>query len=1141
MRLFLCVAMVTAITLLTRAASWSTPAAPACELSDEEVYYLYLPSENKFLSFVGNNAVMSNDGSAITFHAQSNGEWRMQMDHAGFIYADFDKVGTDGESDEPNSLWYFEKQQNSTWVFRPSKNDADFGWNSYPNQWAGIQAAGNKGLVAVTNSAAANYQWLIVAEKDYPLFNSRVILSRRMSEAQSYGADFSNALSVYNSASSNKAAIDAAIAKLENDIFPNRMEHATDDNPVDVTFRYLKNPDFTEGWQDGGKTIPGWTSVPDNSFCLGSWDAEVGYADHKCISMWTAGAFSDRTLSQKLTEIPSGYYKFTMHTLNARHTGEDGDPETGNSIFAKSGTAYEENHMITWGWELYPVSLTIEVRNGELEIGAKYENTNVGHFFLDDVQLLYLGKVTPSAKLNKLSADAQNIIDAEGINQTYSDNLQAFISRWRTLSDQATASDTELEQMANSMADAIDEAKKNLSLYKQFAAKMNEASALLASSNESTDEIDELSDNILMNELGDVLSTRSLTNDELEKTIETLSSTLNTANNSLIAEGSDVSYLLKNSKFDKSGGWKILVGEANFDTKNQLVEKWWGDFQIEQVLENIPNGTYRLEVQGFHWHCWDWSQGEQWWKNGQDLVSAEVYLNNDAVKVQNLYGVGPTDIKQGYNATSLGYYVPNDANSAHAFFEKGLFENVVETKVTDHTLKVGISMIEMAFWSAFTNARLTFVEKGSNEEKPEDEPAGTCNRTAAEIAACMGIGWNLGNTLEGGGSDNVFTNKGGLSAETAWQDTKTTQEVIDFVKSQGFKSVRIPCAWVMGHISDPATYKIDEKWMARVKEIVDYCIKDDLYVVLNDHWDGGWLENNIKENDPAKKAKNKEVLAAIWTQIANEFRNYDDHLLFAGLNEPNAEDQAATNNLIEYEQVFIDAVRATGGNNEKRVLVVQGPSTNILHTCNYFKMPSDPTASNRLMVEVHYYSPWQFWGMEKDESWGRVFYYWGKDNHVAGSKHNPDWDCEEADMERQLKQMYDKFVKKGVPVLIGELGANWRDISGLAGESQEKHDASIKLYYKLVCKLALELGMVPMPWDTNYRSPSMTILNRKDLTVYNSIIMDAITEANATDIKSIESAAPAAAGKAYDLQGRSINPDMMQHGVYIMNGKKYVK
>ena len=420
------------------------------------------------------------------------------------------------------------------------------------------------------------------------------------------------------------------------------------------------------------------------------------------------------------------------------------------------------------------------------------------------------------------------------------------------------------------------------------------------------------------------------------------------------------------------------------------------------------------------------------------------------------------------------------------------------------------------------------------------------DQTAAQIADKMGIGWNLGNTLEAGNNANNFTNKGGLGAETSWQDTKTTQAIVDYVKSLGFGNIRIPCAWVMGHISNPTTYEIDQAWMKRVKEVVDYCIKAGLYTVINQHWDGGWLENHIKDTGSVTLKKNKDILNAIWTQIATEFRDYDEHLLFAGLNEPNFDENGNTAqqiaNLVEYEQTFIDAVRATGGNNEKRVLIIQGPSTNIDHTCKFLtldKLPKDPTP-DKLMLEVHYYSPWQFWGMEKDESWGKVFYYWGEGNHQPGSQHNATWG-EESYMREELLMMKTHFADKGYPVYIGEFGANWRTITG-NNESQAKHDASIKQHYRMLCQTALEMGIVPVMWDTNYRSrPSMTIVNRKDRNIFNQLMMDGILDAVTAGVSTPSTLLQNVSSHAYTLQGTAVDPTQLTHGLYIMNGHKYLK
>lgn len=427
------------------------------------------------------------------------------------------------------------------------------------------------------------------------------------------------------------------------------------------------------------------------------------------------------------------------------------------------------------------------------------------------------------------------------------------------------------------------------------------------------------------------------------------------------------------------------------------------------------------------------------------------------------------------------------------------------------------------------------------------------DRSAMDVVNDMSPGWNLGNTFEAttswtGGA--LWNNKGGLGAETGWQDTKTSQAVIDFVKSLGFKSIRIPCAWAYGHISDASNYTIDAAWMARVKEVVDYCINDGLYVVLNDHWDGGWLEEKMKDSNAANIAQNKGILKLLWTQIANAFKDYDEHLLFAGLNEPGADNQASTNNLIQYNQTFVDAVRATGGNNAKRVLVVQGPSTNIDHTCNFMngKMPND-IVPGKLAIEVHYYNPWQFWGMENDESWGKVFYYWGNGNHHSGSTHNATWG-EEKDMKDQLQKMKTYFVDKGYPVVIGEFGANWRDISKLSNESQEKHNASIKAHYKELHRLCKEMGgMVPMTWDINSRSQNgtkgtMTIVDRKNLTVYGKYALEGINEIYprpSEDGVSSVTIKKADDNALYNLQGMRVNESQMtKGGIFIKGGRKII-
>lgn len=421
--------------------------------------------------------------------------------------------------------------------------------------------------------------------------------------------------------------------------------------------------------------------------------------------------------------------------------------------------------------------------------------------------------------------------------------------------------------------------------------------------------------------------------------------------------------------------------------------------------------------------------------------------------------------------------------------------------------------------------------------------------SAMEVGSRMYPGWNLGNTLEAGDGNTFSTNaSGNLNYETYWQSTTTTQAVIDFVKAQGFRSVRIPCAWMMGHVYNNTEVTVHPDWMKRVREIVDYCINDDLYVVLNDHWDGGWLENNLA----AYNDETARQLKSLWTQIANEFKDYDEHLLFAGFNEPdcnvnnqpNAQRIAA---LEAYEQDFVDAVRATGGNNASRILVVQAPSTSIEHACNYLHMPTD-VIEGHIMVEVHYYTPPQFTGVWENNS---PIYFWGTDNHVPSgtyTKYNATWG-EEDYLYDQLKMMYDHYTSKGCPVILGEYGANWRNLGNAA--VQKKHDASIKLFNHRICEYAINHGAVPFVWDINVANQNgtggiMTIIDRNTLSVFCPPAMEGILEGTAeatwpssSDIEQIEITEPVEKQSSqlptYNLWGQPTTDS--QRGFVIREGK----
>ena len=358
-------------------------------------------------------------------------------------------------------------------------------------------------------------------------------------------------------------------------------------------------------------------------------------------------------------------------------------------------------------------------------------------------------------------------------------------------------------------------------------------------------------------------------------------------------------------------------------------------------------------------------------------------------------------------------------------------------------------------------------------------PEGEMAHNAKELASMMYAGINLGNLLEA------------PSGEGSWRnDGKISEEYIKSLKNAGFNTVRIPCAWAahFTHRSTDPAYTIDTKWLHRVKKVISWCVQNDMYVILNCHYDkdgdtekdGGWLEDHIFDDllEPSIIARQK----AIWTQVASYMKDFDEHLLFAACNEPGMnetsgksdmwKDKYAVERVVRYEQTMIDAVRATGGNNASRTIIVQGLGADISNTCTYMDNPDEtevatfPTdkVPDRLMVEVHFYEPYQFCLMDKDENWGNMYYYWGKDNKLAGSNRNTPDSSAEAWVDAQMAKMKAKFVDKGIPVILGEYAATFRTLG--EGENQELHDKSVAYFDEYVTKVAKNNGCVPCYWET---------------------------------------------------------------------------
>ena len=317
--------------------------------------------------------------------------------------------------------------------------------------------------------------------------------------------------------------------------------------------------------------------------------------------------------------------------------------------------------------------------------------------------------------------------------------------------------------------------------------------------------------------------------------------------------------------------------------------------------------------------------------------------------------------------------------------------------------------------------------------------------TSMQFVHQMGLGWNLGNTMEACGDWIKSSQVSGF--ETAWGNPETTREMIDGVKAEGFGSVRIPVAWsnLLGN-----NYTINPALLERVRVIVDDVLAEGMIAMVNIHWDGGWWAKF-----PTAPEESMRHYTRLWSQIAEEFKDYPIQLVFESLNEEGCfndvwdrygsknmdQKRKAYDILNDINQNFVNLVRASGGVNSKRHLLIAGYSTDIGLTSDpLFLVPKDP--AGRCSVSVHYYSPPTFAILEKDADWGKATRTWGTDAEIAV-------------LERDMTTVKEWFVDRGVPVIVGEYGC----------PNKNKDPESVRLYLLKTAETSYRMGMCPMLWD----------------------------------------------------------------------------
>jgi len=360
----------------------------------------------------------------------------------------------------------------------------------------------------------------------------------------------------------------------------------------------------------------------------------------------------------------------------------------------------------------------------------------------------------------------------------------------------------------------------------------------------------------------------------------------------------------------------------------------------------------------------------------------------------------------------------------------------------------------------------TSKPENENETKTELYTTGDFNdMSAEELAANIRIGWNLGNTLDTTGLNWLNRSDAVSRFETAWGNPLTTGETIDAVKNAGFNAIRFPVSWAKCVDSN---YNIRADWMSRVKQVVDFAAANDMYIIINTHHDEEIFKFLDKDMEESKRA-----LKRIWEQIAEAFKDYNEKLIFEDLNEPrttgspnewNGGTPEERNNLNILHQLFVDTVRASGGNNEKRILMVSTyAASSTAAAMNGLLIPNDPVnTENKIIVSIHAYEPYNFALNENSP-----VNTWSRDNPA-----------DTAPIIERIERAYNLFVSKGFPVIMGEFGA--------LNKNNEEARAAWAQYY---VSYAMGRGVKCFWWDNG---GDFILLNRTAKFFYYPLIVEAL-------------------------------------------------
>ena len=713
--------------------TWTAPTLNFKTFADGDTVFFYNVSTGMFLTegnAYGTQASLGTTGTPFAPLKQTDGTYLMlnkgEVGNGTKTPTGWMKLFADNYTTYPGAAYFDEGTQgHDHWIFYPKGDGtmeisldttltADlgvtrFGWNGGKNTVV-------YPILDMANDTASKYgvvwKTIIYNDPSIALFTAKTALGKAMTAAQVAGVSIDTYLAIYNNEASTAKEIAAAATELTVKVNSFGLNGASDDNPKDAT-SWITSADCSAltGWT--ATSSQKWQTQSNSECTTGTYKFTQPY-----IERWVAGpgTLPDSKIYQKITGLPNGSYSLSV-LVNAAQQSTNTDNEKGTYVFAKSGATADSVEVSTIGSQAEKASINIIVTDGTLTFGFETLGTTCNWVGIDTWTLTYYGNGTGSLKNTlQTNINTATALTESGMNEEVMNQLSDAISNATSVYQTTGASADEITAQITALGTAVQNAKSNISAYAALKVAIDSANNVLNNYDPTIYSTSALSDFLLAGTYGDSYETFGLSTDDCNAATKAILAEVKKTIYSGIREGGDVTFIIKNPKFDtNTSGWSGTTPAYGYG----CAEVYQNTFDTYQIFTDLPKGKYTLKVQGFMRTAGN-EDAYTAFTNGTAKVNTLIYANNNTDTLLNVMTQAQgTSLMNDSLGTSNdfqnggGTWTPNSMQGASVYFAKGYYDNSVSTVVTDGTLKIGIKLTDKSiynsgYWNLFDNFRLTY-------------------------------------------------------------------------------------------------------------------------------------------------------------------------------------------------------------------------------------------------------------------------------------------------------------------------------------------------------------------------------------------------------------------------------------------------